>query len=186
MNVKKAWLQLAVLFDRLSARERNLITVGAFILPLIFFYTTWIEPNWLGSRSMSQQLKQNQTQLNALQQQLLQTEQVIKTDPNQALRQQLKDINKQIKALDELLDKEAAHLVSPNQLPHILESLIKAIPQLELEKLQTLPAQEVVLPNQSVSSKTDRHLFQHSLEMVFARKLFGCVAIFRKTRSNAK
>jgi len=111
-------------------------------------------------------LQLSQTQYKAMQQQLMQTRGVLATDPNQQIRQQITQREVQIKEIDDALDKEASHLVPPTKMVGIIENLIKALPQIRLEKLHTVAAQEIVLPNQTANLKSDRRLYQHSVDMV--------------------
>jgi len=132
-------------FDKLQLRERRLILIAAVVGVLLLGFSLFIEPTQQESKAKRTQLAAQQTELSTLQQQLVGLrEQASK--PDAALQQSIIDIKRNTAAIEAELRQFDTLLVTPQQMPQMLQSMLARHRGLEVIRLKTLAAAPLLQP----------------------------------------
>jgi len=117
--------ELMAWIDALSLRERGLILVIA----LFVFYGLWdtllMQPLDGKQEKLSKQLEQTQQEVLSLQQQAQTIVASHAADPNAKNRVKLEKLQKELDAIKEELKQSTAHLIPPEQMAKVLETVLK-------------------------------------------------------------
>ena len=180
-SIGERYKKLAVRLDRLSVRERVLILVA--VLAVLYF--PWQRGLWQPLQmhqtvlqSQLQQARVKNAELAAQAQAVLARRDV---DPDRAEKQKIVALQADIAKLDARLDAAMVGLVSPQQMPQILEDLLKRQKGLHLVRMENLPAVAVSLLNDGKSDATQKaskvaaaepeagapRLYRHALRIEF-------------------
>lgn len=143
--LKARWLAWSARFAALQQREKLLIAGAAIFVILFGGYSFWIEPALLQKARMQKTIAQQQAEQAQVQAQLqaLVTQGGDPDAPNRAvlagLQQELAAADRDIRGFDRIL-------VSPEQAPALLQTLLARHRGLSLVSLTTLPPQPLVAP----------------------------------------
>lgn len=130
-------------FDALSRRERVLLAAASIGGVLMVGNTLFIDLPLARARIISKQVQTEQSELRMLEQQVQALSLGIK-DPDQESRQQRDQLQQQLAALREQIQAQSKHLVKPDEVPALLESLLNRHASLRLLSMRTLPVEPAV------------------------------------------
>jgi len=180
----KTWQGWSVRFAALQQREK-LLVIGATVFAVGFGgYSLWIEPAQLQKARLTKaiaQQQQEQAQLQAQLQVLVKQD----ADPDSAVRAALAEADRQLAEADRDIKGFDQALVTPQQAPALLQTLLGRHRGLTLVSLSTLPPEPLVsLPEQKAGGKEDKdpirkpaeqappvagnNLFKHGIELKIA------------------
>ncbi len=130
--------ELMAWIDALSFRERGLILVIA----LFVFYGLWdtllMQPLDAKQEKLSKQLEQTQQEVLSFQQQAQTIVESHGADPNAKNRVKLEKLQKELDAIKEELKQSTAHLIPPEQMAKVLETVLKQSDGLNFVRLEGL------------------------------------------------
>ena len=178
-SIGERYKKLAVRLDRLSVRERVFILVA--VLAVLYF--PWQRGLWQPLQLHQAVLQSQLQQARAKNAELAAQAQVIlarrDVDPDRAEKQRIAALQADIVKLDARLDAAMVGLVSPQQMPQILEDLLKRQKGLHLVRMENLPAVAVALRNDGKSDAARKaskaagaeagepRLYRHALRIEF-------------------
>jgi MSHA biogenesis protein MshJ len=130
-------LKLQTWFESLSKREQWLTGITAVVAVVViwhtFLYSSWVSKN-----------SENKTQIDSLTQRInaLKTgiegmNLILQQDPDKETKDRVAVLNKQIVNLDEELRDSSSDLISPREMAHVLEDVLKQNADLTLVRLQS-------------------------------------------------
>lgn len=138
-QLNKYWHTAHVKIDGMSLRERAMIFMAAAFVLISLFNTFFLDPLLLKEQALSQKVVQDQLKMKA-QQATIQASIDAKRDAqNSPLHQRVAQLREQLQEQKQYLSHRSDRLVSPAQIPLVLEQVLKQQSQLQLLKLETLP-----------------------------------------------
>ncbi len=140
--MKSFWLRSRTKYMALARRERGLLMFAALVLCFGVGTLLFVEPAYKQLASMQQQITQQQVDLAALRPQVLAL-QARQRDPNAATSSQLKALRQQLQLADGEFAQVQSALVQPQEMGHLLESLLRSHRGLQLVSLRSLPVMSV-------------------------------------------
>lgn len=135
MNLKA----LADRFGKLQMKERRLILIAGIGCTLLLGYSLGIDPAQQKAATQQNQLAQKQGELKTLETQLAVLRKQA-ADPDANLRVEVEDTLRKVAGVEGELREFDHLLVTPSQMPRLLQSLLAKNRGLELVSLKTLPA----------------------------------------------
>jgi MSHA biogenesis protein MshJ len=132
-------------FSALKSNERRLVMIAAIGGLLLIGYSFLIEPAEQTATHKRELLKQQQSELAALQDQLPVLRQQA-NDPDAGLRLDIANTQRHIGSIEDELRQFDHLLVSPTQMPRLLQAMLAKHRSLSLVSLKTLPAQPLLAP----------------------------------------
>lgn len=142
-KLKQRWQNLSERVDAMSLRERALIFLAAVLVLITLVNSLLIDPLLTRQRELSRQIVQTQTQTKALQAQIQVLATAKNADPDAALRARLQQMQQDLASADNALLDFQSGLVSPQQMPSMLEDILLRNRALSLVSLKTLPTQNL-------------------------------------------
>lgn len=142
-QLKQTWQGWAQRFAALQPREKNLV-IGAVLFAVLYGgYMLWIEPAQLQKARLTKAIAQQQGEQATLQVQILA---LVKqdSDPDSANRAALAEVQQALVDADRDIHGFDGVLVSPQQAPVLLQSLLGRHRGLTLVSLATLPPQPLI------------------------------------------
>lgn len=141
MPVVKRLQQLNGWFTALSRREKIMVVLAVFLVPIYLFGQGVILPGQQRQQQLQNRLGAVQQQNGALQEQLSQLEELLQKDQNQETRALVSELREQITTFDQSLQTTLAGLVAPQQMAGLLRAMLAQRPGLTLLSLNNLPPQ---------------------------------------------
>lgn len=176
-----AWLQK---FDALSLRERMMVAVAAyavtFLLVDALLLSTWSRQN----AGLKASIAEQQAESGRVAAQLKEIQGRIASHPDDQARARIQEIERKIAAIDASLQAASKQLVPPERMATLLEDLLKRNKRLQLVKMTTLPAEELLGrdPTGSAPPGTEQapasagqgsqNIFKHGVELTLRGSYF--------------
>lgn len=184
--MKEQWQRLEARIDALNLRERAMAFAITALVLVTLVNTLFLDPLLARQKQLSQQIRQQQQQIAAMQAEIQSTVKGSGADPDAdnrakliALRQQL------VKLHGDMLGLQKG-LVSPDKMTALLQDILKRNGKLHLASLKKLPVvalnEQVETPGKGTGDKTGRAgiqskekseagaateaVYQHSVEIV--------------------
>lgn len=150
--------------DAMSLRERALIFVAGALLFVGLFKVALIDPQLSQQRSLSRIVGQQRVEIQTTQRQIqaMATEQ--RQDPNEALRQRIAELNREVTAVEMQVKAQGLRFTSPERMRDTLEQLLRGQSGLRIVELKTLPAAPVGAGAAGETAKVFRHGVEVTLE----------------------
>lgn len=162
-SILQFWASITQKFEALNQRERWLVFGAALILVYSIINTLMLEPVLLQKESLTNIIKDNQSQLITVQQQLSQFSQQSIIDPDAPNKQRIAALESNLQSLENQLKDLQTTLIDPNEVPELLRSLLKKNGKLKLVELKTLPTTGLLdgtSANAATPNATDANLEQ--------------------------
>lgn len=138
-------------YSKLKLNERRLILIGAVAGTLLLGYQFFIDPAQQQAAAYRSQLDAQQKELAELQNQLPGLRQQA-ADPDARLRADISNTQQQLAHVDAELQQYAHLLVTPAQMPRLLQNMLGRHRGLELVSLKTTPAAPLLPPRPEVAT----------------------------------
>lgn len=152
--LKTQWQRLADRVDAMSLRERALIFLAVAMVLIVLVNTVLIDPLLVRHKNLQQQIAQTQEKTNAMQTQIQTLVKTWNVDPDIALRTRLVQLREQSDQTGKTLEDIQSGLVPPQQMPALLEDILRHNRSLRLVALKTLPVTVLGEPETTAASKT--------------------------------
>jgi len=173
--MKAQSLKWAARFDALQSRERWLVAVGVLAGIVLLGYSLFVDPAMKSAQQAERTTAEQRAQLSGVQAQMAAL-QAPDMNPDVAARAELDGLKKQLDELASRLQVMERSLVSPQQMPALLEDMIGAKTGLRLLSLKTLPATPLLDKKAEPDDKTGAKpsgkaenpsagLFKHGVEI---------------------
>lgn len=139
-GLKEQWLKLSQRIDALTLRERLMAFAIAALLLITLINTIVLDPLLSRQKQLSDQIKQEQQQIAAMQAEIQARVNVGSIDPDAATRERLRSMQQRSANIRQELLGMQKGLVSPDKMASLLEDLLlKQNGRLRLVSLKTLP-----------------------------------------------
>ena len=172
-QLTQKWQQLAVRIDAMTLRERAMIFLATALVLVIFVNTVMIAPLSTRQQLMSKQIVETQAKTSALQIQIQALVMARSVDPNSPLRARMAKLEADSAVTGQALQVIQSGLVAPQQMPVLLEDIMRRNHGLRLVALQTLPMENLAttldvagpkLANYTVTTP-ELAVFKHGVEI---------------------
>lgn len=161
--------------DARIMRERALILLTA--LAFIFMFWNFVVQSSIDKKTQEVRasLAALATQRTTLQTQIAATTQSLLNDPDKQKKEQIEQLQTDIKGVENQLQSVSQNLIKAEQLPQALQEVLQKTEQLTLLEVKTLPAQELqfidvtaATPNTQQPTATEEAragVYQHAVEL---------------------
>lgn len=193
--MKQHWEKLALRIDALSLRERVIVFAAAVLILVVLVNTFLLDPQYAKQASLSQQIKQQQSQLADVQNRIQQTVKASERDPDQADRERLRLLKEQAGEMTGALTELQKRLVPPGKMTDLLEDVLRQNNKLLLVSLKTLPVTtlndavraDVASDKAGTATKSEtieesrgiRTVYKHSVELTVQGSYMDMMAYMR-------
>lgn len=163
-------------YNRLTARERILVSVLSFVMLYSIFNLLLLSPIAEQRKNLLLTLKEQQGVLTKLHKQIEQISTAQST--SHPLREKQDALLKQKHSLDEDLELIAKGVVEPQQMVNVLKTLLKEQPQLHLIQVKNIPFEGEV--SAKLNDVTKQKLYEHHLQLTVEGNYFAVLAYLQK------
>ena len=160
-------------FDALAPRERALVALLILVATGMLFHLLLVEPQMQKAERLKAQIDQARQQIRASEQQISLLQKRLTQDPDAPNRQLLSRLQAQKRQIDAQLQAKTGGLISPAQMPRVLETVLSRNTALKLERLNNLPVrplleEEAAKTGESAgTSGSAAGVYRHGLQLVF-------------------
>ncbi|MGH8711717.1 MAG: MSHA biogenesis protein MshJ [Burkholderiales bacterium] len=162
--MKLEWTTLANKINDRSLRERGLIFLMVISVLVALIFTLFLDPQLAKHKSLSQQMTQQQDQIQGIQAQIQAMEQTRGIDPDADNRAKLESLRIQLVQIKALMQVKQQQLISPEKIAGLLEDMLSRNRQLQLISLQSLPA-STVTGEEEHATAVEKEFFRHGVEI---------------------
>lgn len=178
------WKNLAARIDVLSMRERLMVFIAGTGVLITLLNFLFINPLIKRQKQLSEQIVQSQQSTAVMQSQIQDLLKAGSTNPDLALQIKLAELRGQAALSGKTLDDIQNKLVSPKQMPALLEDMLQHNRNVRLIGLKTFPVEILnaqsaaaqadakttppVKPDTSVDVDTGNHIYKHGVEISVA------------------
>lgn len=142
----KRWQVLADRVDALSLRERALIFLAIAIAVVVLVNTLLIDPLLTRNKNLQQRVVQAEQATSAMQGQVNSLIMASSTDPDAALKARLAELRAQSQQSADTLEDIQSGLVPPQQIPALLQDLLRQNRSVTLVSMKTMPVESLTIP----------------------------------------
>ena len=172
-QLNQKWQQLGVRVDSMTLRERAMIFLATALVLVAILNTLLIAPLSTRQQKLSHQIVDTQTKTSALQLQIQALVMARSADPNAPLRARMAKLETDAVATGQALQVIQSGLVAPQQMPVLLEDIMRRNHGLRLVALQTLPMENLATTLDVAGPKLASHtvsapelaVFKHGVEV---------------------
>ena len=169
------WQTITSKFETLNKRERLMVTCAIFAAAFFIFNTLLLSPTLTRHQRISNELATDNAQIETMRKELDLLSSAPVIDPDAQNRQRISALQSQLKLLERDLNGLKSTLISPEEMPELLRSLLKKNGALKLIALKTLPVTSL-LENEStnlvskdavinVADNKNPPVFKHGVEI---------------------
>jgi len=152
-------------FDALSLRERSIIFVAVAAMLIMLWDTFFMTPLDVEQRELTQQINTIRTEITALDEQAVVIIGEHNVDPNREEREQLANLDKQLKQSSMQIDEMIKGLIEPTQMAKIVESVLKQQHGLKFVSLENLGTEALLDVQNEKSGATAPGIFKHTMRI---------------------
>lgn len=177
-----AWLQK---FDALSMRERLMVAAAAFAATF-FLVDALLLGSWSRQNAgLKATLAEQRAGFEQVAAQLKELQARVSGHPDEQARARVREIEQKIAAIDASLQAASKQLVQPERMAILLEDLLKRNRRLQLVKMATLPAEELLGREQAggvppaserapgaAGQSGSQNIFKHGVELTLRGNYF--------------
>jgi len=150
-------------FNDLALRERAMIFGATSLVVVALFTTFFLDPLAVRQQMLSQQLLEQEGRIRSVQESLQTVAASRARDPDVETRRRLDELQRELAALEEDVARgEARQVVSPRQVPKLLEDLLARNGRLQLVSLRSLAPVAAGTP----SGAGEQLIYKHGVELV--------------------
>lgn len=180
--LKAHWQNLANRIDALSMRERIMVFAAVVVVIVAIINTLLINPQLAHQKRLAEEIVQSQQATAAMQSQIQELLKASSTNPDIALQVKLAQLRNQATDSGKTLDDIQSKLVAPQQMPTLLENILRHNQNVHLVTLKTLPVEILNAKSDtdtsadskaSTTAKSDtasptetaNHIYKHGVEI---------------------
>lgn len=191
--MKEKWVLLKSRFEAFEMRERLLIVGAVAALVYLLWDFLLLQPMGKEMQIIDARERVARQAIQTTEAEITVLQSIAKKDPNVALRREIDELRGKLASLDEQLDTLAVGLVPAQQLPKIMHNVLSKTGKLTIERLATLPPQELALSAGGVEppvadanteaappSQEDVKIYKHSVVLNVTGDFTGVVQYLRE------
>jgi MSHA biogenesis protein MshJ len=192
--MKEKWVLLKSRFESFEMRERLLIVGAVAALVYLLWDFLLLQPMGKEMQIIAARERVARQAIQTTNAEITVLQNIAKKDPNSALRREIDELRGKLASLDQQLDTLAVGLVPAQQLPEIMHNVLSKTGKLTIERLTTLPPQELALStgvkvdataeNATAEvpppSQQDVKIYKHSVILNVAGDFAGVVQYLRE------
>lgn len=126
------------MLDRRSVRERALVLLTLLTLLIVGWYLLFLEPGLAERKKRMDEMVRIENEIAAINLEAKTAQMKANEDPNREGRQQIIELKAAISALDSQLEERLVDLLSPREMPVLLQQILKKQKGLRLKLLKNL------------------------------------------------
>lgn len=138
---KVQWQRLADRVDAFSLRERALVFLAIALVLIVSVNLLLIDPLLTRSKNLQKRIVQDELQIQAMRSQIEEMMAAANVDPDAAMKARLKDLRLQSEQATVTLQDIQSGLVPPQQIPALLQDLLRNNRSISLVSMKTLPVE---------------------------------------------
>jgi len=146
--MRSAWQQWSEKFAQMSMREKLLISFCGVVAVVFGLLTLVVEPVYLSNQQLNRQISNIQLSNQQLEADTLVMQAKLNKDPDLELDKQLKQLMSESQQSSQQLAQLVESLISPSEMARMLETVLLESKQLKLIRLESLPSEPIVPPNE--------------------------------------
>lgn len=194
--MKEKWSSLKNRFESFEMRERLLIVGAAAALLYLLWDFLLLQPINKDMQMITARERVARQAIQSTGAEVTVLQGIAKKDPNIALRREIDELRGKLASLDQQLDTLAVGLVPAQQLPKIMHEVLSKTGRLTIERLATLPPQELALSS-TVKTETpaaeataeatpqrEVKIYKHSVVLNVAGDFAGVVQYLRELENS--
>jgi MSHA biogenesis protein MshJ len=162
------WHSATTYIDGMSLRERIILTGMCSVLLIVLFQLLWADRVDAQRKLLSQQLDNAATANHIIWQQAEALRLSHISNPNDQLKNRLKQLQADVTAAEQKLEQAADELAQPRNVPLLLRNLVGVQPGLVLRRVETLAVTMVDINGKLITDSAgieDGALYRHGLEV---------------------
>lgn len=171
--MNQLWQKINLKLDVMSLRERVLTFFALLAVLIAIAYLLLISPLLSKQKSVSEQIAQQQKQMQEMKSQLVALEKNRMDDAHSPLRQRLLQSKKKLTEVEEVLRGQGKCLVEPEKMVALLEQMLKKNEHLHVVNLQTLGVTPLLEKSSATNGGTsgvsaanpDKQVFKHGVQI---------------------
>lgn len=169
-----SWQKLCEQYMQLQLRERRLIFFASLTMLAWLGTISVAEPLWQSLQAAKQQQKLTLNQMVQLQQQVDAVLQVLNSDPNEQVRNQISAQQQQRTELNSQIKQLTGRYISPEQMVALLQDVLKTSPGVKLKALHSLKPEVLQISMPVAASEAAAapvltpQLYLHKTEITFS------------------
>ena len=153
--------------DVFNRRERIMLLCAVVVALYVIWDAILLRPLETEKKQLSDAIANINNQVGALDTQINTIIEASKIDPDAVNKQRLEEAKKQIQAIDETLRSATFGLVTPKDMPKILEDVLNRNKSLKLVRMESIPVVSLVNPTDATkpTETVSSGIFRHGLLM---------------------
>jgi len=148
--------------DALSIRERGIILAGIVFIMFTVWDRLLMQPQLIEERKVLAELQLKQAEQAVLNSKFQQLARQDRSDPDTANRARLEDLKKQLAEIETDVRQSTSHLVSPDKMAVILQTILKMSKGLQLTEIKGLGVSPLLAPVTAPLDQTGVETIQSS------------------------
>jgi len=191
-NLQQRWHEMSEKVDALTLRERALVLFTALALVYLCWDFLLYNPVAAVNKDLNAGLAEKKLELNTLLQEEIVLQQTLNFDPDLKIKKEKSDIKEKIIEQDKSLSALSVGLVPVEQLASILQEVLNKTGRLQLQKMHTLPVEEIQIKksvgslpaqNDIDSSAQQAGIFKHSVGITIKGSYFELLKYLEELES---
>ncbi|KJG10537.1 MSHA biogenesis protein MshJ [Photobacterium kishitanii] len=162
------WIECQLRFSGLSSREQWLIAISGWVAIGFIGVFMVLEPQWLQLKSQMNNVQTTTNNAIAIRNNITVLQRQLAQDPNKDIEVKIAQLTQKNTQLVQQLQQKIGGLVTPTQMPNILEQVLRHSKELRLQSIVSLPAAQLI-------SGEDQGYYIHPLRMTFEGKYFDVI-----------
>ncbi|CEO38003.1 hypothetical protein [Photobacterium kishitanii] len=162
------WIECQQRFSGLSSREQWLIAISGWVAIGFIGVLMVLEPQWLQLKSQMNNVQTTMNNTIAIRNNITVLQRQLAQDPNKDIEVKIAQLTQKNTQLVQQLQQKIGGLVTPTQMPNILEQVLRHSKELRLQSIVSLPAAQLI-------SGEEQGYYIHPLRMTFEGKYFDVI-----------
>lgn len=146
-------------YRALSEREKVLVLITTHVVVAAIYVLLIATPLWTPAETNRKQAAAIESNVLRMQEHLKRLRESPQIDPNAAVRDDLEKIKRQQSVINDRIHERTDTLVSPAEMPQVLENLLDQEPGMQLVSMENLPGENIVIN----SNFSDVQLYRHGV-----------------------
>lgn len=181
--IRQQLTQLAARLDALTLRERGFVLIAIIAVLFLLWDTFMMQPLYREQDVTEQKIAEKRQSIERLAQTLQEVTQRSGNNPNDRLRLEQEELQRQIQRLDERLGAEAANIISPRRMATVLQEVLRRQKTLRLIAVRSLPAEAVLDPGSAGTARLPGNIYRHGLEIEVEGKYLDLLSYLHEIES---
>ncbi len=169
--MKARWVALEAWLAARAERERVVLLFAFVCIVGVLTYVGWVEPVLQARSAALARILEQQRLLATVQEQRAQTQRVLGSDPNAAVRERVDSVRRELDDIDRKLAQLQGTLLAPARMSRVLQELLGTDRRVRLVSMRNLPAAAVDAAHVTQAdargdAMRGAQVFRHGIEVV--------------------